>query len=332
MTTTEELLGPILRDVSRAFYLTLRVLPKEVRQSIGLLYLLARTTDTIADTNLIPADKRILKLRQFRDRVRSEGAPMPDFSHLVREQKNNAEKTLLLHSSEIIALLEKTPAFDRGQIQLTLETITRGQEQDLERFGDGSVLKSLQTTEELDDYTYRVAGCVGEFWTHLTRHHCFPEANLDDSRFLTLAIRFGKALQLVNILRDLPGDLEQGRCYLPLGDLTMVGLTPESLREETSWTKFEPIFQNWMNLANQYLADAWQYTLMIPHEHYRLRLACAWPILMGKRTLHLLHASSNPLEPRTKRKISRREIRGIVWSTIWRVPFRGPWNRLFGNK
>ena len=80
MSNTEELLGPILRDVSRSFYLTLRILPKEVRQSIGLLYLLARTTDTIADTDIIPAEKRILKLRQFRDRVRSEGAPMPDFS------------------------------------------------------------------------------------------------------------------------------------------------------------------------------------------------------------------------------------------------------------
>ena len=74
MTPTDELLGPILRDVSRAFYLTLRVLPGEVRQSIGLFYLLARTTDTIADTELIPADKRMLKLRQYRDRVRSEGA------------------------------------------------------------------------------------------------------------------------------------------------------------------------------------------------------------------------------------------------------------------
>ncbi len=212
MTASEELLGPILRDVSRAFYLTLRVLPEEVRQSIGLLYLLARTTDTIADTSLIPADKRMLKLRQFRDRIRSEGASMPDFSHLVREQKNNSEKTLLLHSPEIIALLEQTPAFDRGQIQLTLETITRGQEQDLERFGDGSELKSLKNSEQLDDYTYHVAGCVGEFWTRLTRRHCFPNADIDDSRFLTLAIRFGKALQLVNILRDLPGDLEQGRC------------------------------------------------------------------------------------------------------------------------
>ena len=128
MTPTDELLGPILRDVSRAFYLTLRVLPGEVRQSIGLFYLLARTTDTIADTELIPADKRMLKLRQYRDRVRSEGAPMPDFSHLVREQQDDGERRLLMHSAEIIALLEQTPAFDRGQIQLTLETITRGQE------------------------------------------------------------------------------------------------------------------------------------------------------------------------------------------------------------
>ena len=107
MTATEELLGPILQNVSRSFYLTLRWLPPEVRQSIGLLYLLARTTDTIADTSLIPADKRMLKLRQFRDRVRSEGAPMPDFSHLVREQKNNGEKALLMHSPEIISLLER---------------------------------------------------------------------------------------------------------------------------------------------------------------------------------------------------------------------------------
>ena len=330
MSNTEELLGPILRDVSRAFYLTLRVLPKEVRQSIGLLYLLARTTDTIADTNLIPAEKRILKLRQFRDRVRSEGASMPDFSHLVREQKDDGEKSLLLHCPEIIALLEKTPAFDRGQIQLTLETITRGQEQDLVRFGDGRKLKALQTAEELDNYTYHVAGCVGEFWTHLTRRYCFPKAELNDPQFLTLAIRFGKALQLVNILRDLPGDLEQGRCYLPEADLGMVGLKPQDLHNPKNWSKLQTIYEPWRQKAEEHLAAAWQYTLMIPHEHYRLRLACAWPILMGKRTLHLLD-SANPLEQASKRKISRSDVRGIIWSTVWRVPFKGQWLKLFGN-
>ena len=255
---------------------------------------------------------------------------MPDFSHLVREQKNNAEKKLLLHSSEIIALLEKTPAFDHGQIQLTLETITRGQEQDLVRFGDGGELKALQTAEELDDYTYHVAGCVGEFWTHLTRRHCFPEAELNDPQFLTLAIRFGKALQLVNILRDLPGDLEQGRCYLPEAELRLAGLTPQDLHSPENWPKLQTIYQPWKQKATEHLAAAWQYTLMIPHEHYRLRLACAWPILMGKRTLHLLD-SANPLEQSPKRKISRSAVRSIIWSTVWRVPFKGQWLRLFGN-
>ena len=59
----------------------------------------------------------MLKLRQYRDRVRSEGAPMPDFSHLVREQQDDGERRLLMHSPEIIALLEQTPAFDREPIQ-----------------------------------------------------------------------------------------------------------------------------------------------------------------------------------------------------------------------
>jgi len=331
MTPTDELLGPILRDVSRAFYLTLRVLPGEVRQSIGLFYLLARTTDTIADTELIPADKRMLKLRQYRDRVRSEGAPMPDFSHLVREQQTDGERRLLMHSPEIIALLEQTPAFDRGQIQLTLETITRGQELDLKRFGDGSRLSSLQTAEDLDDYTYHVAGCVGEFWTRLTRRHCFPDSELDDSEFLTLAIRFGKALQLVNILRDLPGDLANGRCYLPAVDLELAGLKPEDLRNPDSWKQLQPVFRPWLARAHEHLAAAWQYTLMIPHSHYRLRLACAWPILMGRHTLNLVE-HQNPLDPTCNLKITRSQVRGILWSTLWRVPFRGPWQRLFGNK
>jgi len=43
----------LLKATSRSFYLTLRVLPAAVRSQIGLAYLLARTTDTIADTELV---------------------------------------------------------------------------------------------------------------------------------------------------------------------------------------------------------------------------------------------------------------------------------------
>ncbi|WP_052310651.1 squalene/phytoene synthase family protein [Granulicella mallensis] len=48
------LLGPLLKSVSRSFYITLRVLPVGMRDQIGLAYLLARATDTIADASLIP--------------------------------------------------------------------------------------------------------------------------------------------------------------------------------------------------------------------------------------------------------------------------------------
>ncbi|MFM8358454.1 MAG: squalene/phytoene synthase family protein, partial [Verrucomicrobiota bacterium] len=53
-----DLLTSLLRDVSRSFYLTLWILPSSVRRPIGLAYLLARATDTIADTALLPAAER----------------------------------------------------------------------------------------------------------------------------------------------------------------------------------------------------------------------------------------------------------------------------------
>src|SRR6266852_3564924 len=65
-TTQAELIGPLLRDVSRSFYLTLRVLPKEIRPQVSLAYLLARATDTITDTKAVPREKRVALLEQSR--------------------------------------------------------------------------------------------------------------------------------------------------------------------------------------------------------------------------------------------------------------------------
>ncbi|SVA95754.1 uncharacterized protein METZ01_LOCUS148608, partial [marine metagenome] len=43
-------LDAILEGTSRSFYLSLKELPSGVRSQVGLLYLLARTSDTIADS------------------------------------------------------------------------------------------------------------------------------------------------------------------------------------------------------------------------------------------------------------------------------------------
>ncbi len=323
-----ELLGPILRDVSRSFYLTLRVLPHTVRPQIGLAYLLARTSDTVADTGLVPWKDRVEKLRQFRERIRYADALPVEFNDLMEHQGNPAEHRLMMRSHETLELLDSLTPEDRGQVQLLLETITRGQELDLRRFGDGQKLVALQTPRELDDYTYHVAGCVGEFWTRLTRKYCFPDVQMDDDAFLADAANFGRGLQLVNVLRDLPRDLREGRCYLPAQDLDGAGLEPEDLLEAENMAALRPVFNKWMRTARAHLEAGWRYTNSIPFNHYRLRLACAWPILLGTKTLDKL-ADANPLQSEPRIKATRGEVRGIIWRTVWRLPFRGAWQNLF---
>ena len=108
------------------------------------------------------------------------------------------------------------------------------------------------TGRDLDDYIYRVAGCVGEFWTKICRAHVFPEARLDDHQLLEDGIRFGKGLQLVNILRDIPQDLRNGRCYVPRESLAAAGLTPENLLLPENESRFRPVYDKLLAAAGEH--------------------------------------------------------------------------------
>src|SRR3974390_3006626 len=91
----DQILTTLLRDVSRSFYLTLRVLPAKVRSQIGLAYLLARTTDTIADTELVPIDQRLAALETLRLRIMGHSNAALDFGELARHQGSSGDRTLL---------------------------------------------------------------------------------------------------------------------------------------------------------------------------------------------------------------------------------------------
>ena len=326
-------LQQILRDTSRSFYLTVRVLPASVRAQIGIAYLLARATDTIADTDLVPVNDRLAALEQLRLRILGKRAERCDFSGIAAAQSQSAspaERLLLERIEETLGQLAFFSGPDLVLIRAVLETITGGQALDLQRFGaaTGESIRALKVDEELDDYTYRVAGCVGEFWTKLTRRHCFAERDLDDEQFLADGIRFGKGLQLVNILRDMPRDLRQGRCYFPETALSRVGLTPADLLDPKSWETFRPVYSLWLQRAYEHLEAGWRYTNTLPSGQYRLRLGCGLPILLGVGTLQKLR-NANVLEPGQRVKVSRKEVRSLLWSLIWRMPFRPLWRRQF---
>jgi len=119
-----------------------------------------------------------------------------------------------------------------------------------------------------------------------------------------LGVRFGKGLQLVNVLRDIPKDLRIGRCYLPVKE-------PRALLDPKNYGSIRDVYARWLDTAVDHLDDGWQYTMKIPRSETRLRLACIWPIWIGLMTIALLRLE-NPLDPTRRVKISRGEVYGVM--------------------
>lgn len=322
-----ELLTSLLKEVSRSFYLTMRILPAQIRPQIGTAYLLARTTDTIADTGVISIESRLRALQQLREKILASSEAALNFGALAENQSLPAERVLLERAEEAVSLLDGFPDSDRRLIREVLDVITSGQELDLKRFSGATETKiiALQSDAELDDYTYRVAGCVGEFWTKVCHAHLFPE--MDANQLLPDAIRFGKGLQLVNILRDVPRDLRNGRCYFPEPKLAQLGLKPGDLLVEENEKRFRPLYDQYVALAESHLQAGWSYTTRLPRNQVRLRLACAWPILIGMQTLQELKAGA-VLDAHQTIKVTRRDVRRIIVRSITTYPFKKRWESL----
>src|SRR5712692_5304900 len=88
------LLTLLLKEVSRSFYLTLRVLPGAIRPQISLAYLLARATDTIADTEIVPIAQRLAALQFLRDRILAKSDRPLNFAQLAHHQSSPSERAL----------------------------------------------------------------------------------------------------------------------------------------------------------------------------------------------------------------------------------------------
>ena len=317
----EKLLTDVLRGVSRSFYLSIRVLPREMWQPVAVAYLLARAADTISDTRAMPPDQRLERLLAFRGQV--EGPASEEAIECIvqgSEQHTQGvsadERFLLQNAGRLFVLLEGVP--DREQVRRVVVTITRGMELDLTTFPseDSGELESLRNQEHLDCYTYLVAGCVGEFWTSLTMAHEPRLAGRDVDEMTALGVRFGKALQLTNVLRDVPRDLRNGRCYLPESDLALEGLAPEDLLEPANSARAEAVLTPWIRTALAHFEAAEAYVLTTPRRCVRLRLAALWPILLGLATLEKLALNRDWLDPARPSRVKRRWVYGVMMRSV----------------
>lgn len=306
------LTGELLRSVSRSFYLSIRLLPRSLRKPVGLAYLLARATDTLADSAQVPVSVRRQSLAALAGAIQSGEGPeqMAELQHSFAPlQENEAERNLILLLPECLSRLSELDEADRAEIRVVLAKITRAQELDLERFADPISLRALASAGELEEYAYLIAGCVGEFWTELCFRHIENFATLPKQDMETLGKAYGVGLQLINILRDAQGDLRAGRCYFPADELAAIGLTPSDILAHP--VVFNPIFQKWVGQAGRGLEAGMKYVGAI--EDRRVRAATALPALIGARTMARLRtAGARALQEKVK--VPRREVRGMLAS------------------
>jgi len=291
----------ILKSVSRSFYLTIHFLPRPLRDPVSLAYLLARATDTIADTATIPADIRLTNLRDLARVIAGEldfKAIEKPMREVTARQTNSHERSLIENLRACFNWLEKMEPADRAEIREVLKTIVKGQQLDLERFGQPNRPRALHTSSELEEYTYLVAGCVGEFWTDLGFRH-FPKfATRSPNEMTRLGIEYGKGLQLINVLRDRAADLANGRDYLPA--------------EELADAPVKDVFQRWLKEAEEQIGAGIEYSTSLTN--WRIRYATALPALIGARTIALLRACGPEA---AKVKVARSEVRRMLLTALF---------------
>ncbi len=304
MPVPSDLGKSVLKGVSRSFYLTIRMLPNTMREPVALAYLLARASDTIADTADVPAVLREQCLGLFtqallvkKDRIALQQLIGSEF---LSYQSNAREQHLLKRLKDIFAWYDEVPSWQREAIEKVLKYICHGQMQDIRHFSiEGK--PGLKNARDTETYCFHVAGSVGEFWSELGLQSMYRFSKLEQEKLKELSGDYGIGLQLVNILRDLPEDFENGRCYLPVDD-------PRDRQQVIDLAVL------WRDKARKYIQAGFSYSKSL--RYWRCRVATVLPALIASETLDLLDdASWDDLKAGVK--VNRKVIRKCLWKAIW---------------
>jgi phytoene synthase len=219
------------------FYYAFVFLPPEKRLAIEAVYAFARRGDDVADSGLAPTNAAAA-LDQYRQAL--------DACY--------AQDASQLDAPELRALAN---AIERFKIpRQPFEDLILGLEMDL----TGA---HYETFEELSLYCYRVASTIGLI--------CIEIFEYQNPRTRDYAVNLGKALQMVNILRDIQADAQRGRVYLPQEDLDRFGVRPADLLAGTYNDPFIELMQFECDRAVDFFKQARK--LLAPEDRRSMKAA-----------------------------------------------------------
>lgn len=305
------LCAALLPRVSRTFALSIEALPEALSTPVTTAYLLCRIADTIEDDPALLPTARDALFVSFGAGLDGRIAPellAADWASLTAD---GADGALMKNAESVFRVYRSLPAEERALMHPPLETLARGMRSYCSRPPEeGSRIRDLQ---DLETYCYFVAGTVGELLTALFERHV---PGLELARRVELerrAVSFGLGLQLVNILKDLALDIEEGRLHLPETLLTRKRLAAEDVLEPRHRGRALEVVRELSARALQHLDHAREYTLLWPLPGGReVRLFCAVPLALAYATLSEVARGADVLIPGRAPKVGRDVVATVV--------------------
>lgn len=253
----------VLKETSRTFFIPISFLEPVLKKTVGSAYLCMRAIDELEDHPELDDQVKIRLLRETSkmlhmpfDREAYEAMLKP-YAPILPEVSLRLADWISVCPPEIAPkVLESTAEMAEGMAKWVERKFV------------------IRTREDLDDYTYYVAGLVGTMLSDLWKWHDNTDTDAE------LAIGFGRGLQAVNMLRNMDEDRERGVSFVPEG-----------------WTR-----DDMFNYANENLAQADLYVKSIKNK--RILMFCKVPLALAHSTLKALKSG--------KEKMSRTEVEGIV--------------------
>jgi squalene synthase HpnC len=227
------------------------LLPRELREPVGVIYRFARTADDFADEGSDAAEARLEKLMGFRlelERISSGNAPeTPLFADLARIIREHGLPMQLFHD-----LLD---AFSQDVVK--------------NRYADFA---------EVLDYSRRSANPVGRLLLHLLRKNSPENCAFSD--------RICSALQLINFWQDVRIDYEtKNRIYLPQDEMRGFGVTEEHLHQHLCDPAFRELMRFQVDRARRMMLEG---KPLVDRLEGRFRLEIAITVQGGLRILEKL--------------------------------------------
>ncbi len=295
-----------LQGVSRTFALTLRLLPRRIRDSSSNAYLLCRINDTIEDEAALSADQKQVLFDRFVAVVAGREEPEAfarEFGALLSASTTDDEHDLIANTARVVRI---THGFDAAQRRI-LERCVRIMAGGMAEFQKRATLRGLDDLPHFDRYCYYVAGVVGETMTELFCEHS-AEIAKHREELMDLSVSFGQGLQMTNILKDMWEDRRRGACWLPRETFLAFGFDLDDLASGKAGPGFAEGLFELLAVARHHLARSLRYILLIPRRETGIRLFCLWTAGMAVLTLRRIHAKPE-FRSGQEVKISRRSVR-----------------------